>query len=146
MRNILCKNKKGFTLIEVLLEAIEAPAILPSNTNPLALSETLIGLLKRLNRLPANADKSGIYRIQARQAWINGKSANAERLIQKALDVATKLGTAYEIALAHYELGRHLPATDPTRKTHLVLARAAFTAFGFPHDTALAADALIDTA
>jgi serine/threonine protein kinase len=130
------------TLIDILLDALEVPALLPKATNIGLLSQTLLGLIKRLRMLPANADKSMVYRVQARYAWLNKKPAVAGRLARKALSVAVERGAAYEIALIHYELGRHLPTSNPDRLKHLEQAHTAFKTFGFPSDIARVAAAL----
>jgi hypothetical protein len=36
----------------------------------------------------------------------------------------------YEAARTHYEIGRHLPATDPARRRHLDAARATCEQLG----------------
>jgi tetratricopeptide (TPR) repeat protein len=129
-------------LADLLLEALEFPARLPPETAQNTLWEKLRNLIKALNRLPANTDKSGTYRVHARLLWLEGKSAQAERLCQKALTVATAFGTPYEAALAHYELGRHLAKADAERKAHLEAAISAFRQFAFPSDLELAMNAL----
>jgi hypothetical protein len=42
----------------------------------------------------------------------------------------------YEQGLAHYEIGRHLPATDPARATHLSQAYAIFSQLNAAFDVA----------
>ncbi|MHB8625984.1 MAG: serine/threonine-protein kinase [Aggregatilineales bacterium] len=129
-------------LADLLLEALEVPTRLPVETAQNVLREQARKLIKALNRLPANTDKSGTYRVHAKLLWLEGKSAQAERLCKKVLTVATAFGTPYEAALAHYELGRHLAKTDSERKAHLEAAISAFRQFAFPRDLEVALNAL----
>ena len=72
--------------------------------------------------------------------WLEGAHAQAEQAWQKSLAQAEALGMKYEVALAHYEWGRHLRAEE--REAHLTQARAQFELLGAAYDVARAEAAL----
>ncbi|HEY1011668.1 MAG TPA: adenylate/guanylate cyclase domain-containing protein, partial [Herpetosiphonaceae bacterium] len=59
-------------------------------------------------------------------AWLEGKRPAARKLWQQALAKAMELRLPFEQALAHRQLGRHLPAGDPERSIQLAAALALF--------------------
>jgi tetratricopeptide (TPR) repeat protein len=59
--------------------------------------------------------------------WLSGHPHRARWSWHRALAVARRLAIPYEEGLAHYEFGRHLPAGDPNRRTHLNRACDLFT-------------------
>ena len=64
------------------------------------------------------------------QGWVEqlqGRPGKAVKLWQKGLDAAALLQTPYEEGWLHYQLGRHLPPTDPARQHHLQQAQDIFT-------------------
>ncbi len=63
---------------------------------------------------------------QGMAEWLSGHPSNAHRAWTKCLDAAIRLKIPYDEARAHYEIGRHLPAQDPARRTHLTAARDLF--------------------
>ena len=64
------------------------------------------------------------------EAFLSGHCARAFRLWRRTIATATELGTPYEAARAHFEIGHRLPAGDPTRRTHLEQAREIFARIG----------------
>ena len=68
--------------------------------------------------------------------WLNGKPAKAMQHWHKGLAFAQKLGQPYEQALLHYEIGRHLPPTDPAFHDHLSQAKDLFSRLDSPYDLA----------
>jgi tetratricopeptide (TPR) repeat protein len=72
------------------------------------------------------------------ERWLSGKHARALADFTRAAAVARKLGMPYYEALAHYEVGRHQSAEDPSRGEQLVLAIEAFTKLGEGYYAALA--------
>jgi hypothetical protein len=66
---------------------------------------------------PASLRAHGLY------AWLIGEPKRARSLWKKALARAKALGMPLDEALSNYELGRHLPVTDPNREKYLQRAR-----------------------
>jgi len=62
--------------------------------------------------------------------WLAGKPSRAQAAWQKSLVRAERLEMPYEEGLAHFEIGRHLPATDPRRRRHLMRAGEIFSQLG----------------
>jgi class 3 adenylate cyclase/tetratricopeptide (TPR) repeat protein len=67
---------------------------------------------------PAGQRWSGLYE------WLCGRPSRAHRAWRRSLGAADRLQMPYEAARTRYEIGRHLPATDPARRRHLEAARA----------------------
>jgi tetratricopeptide (TPR) repeat protein len=65
---------------------------------------------------------------RGRLAWLEGKPKVALRAWKKCIAVAARLGMRYELALAYFELGQHLPENHPERASHLALAQEIFAA------------------
>jgi class 3 adenylate cyclase/tetratricopeptide (TPR) repeat protein len=74
--------------------------------------------------------------------WIAGKPSKAYKAWHKSLAAAERLGMPYEEGLAHYEIGRHLPAGDSARREHLTRACEIFTRLEATYDLARAQEAL----
>ena len=81
-----------------------------------------------------------LFLIGQPRAWLyqglyyclDGKPAKANKAWRKSLEHAKQLSMPFEQALAHFEIGRHLPerttlASDNERKAHLTLARDIFS-------------------
>jgi tetratricopeptide (TPR) repeat protein/tRNA A-37 threonylcarbamoyl transferase component Bud32 len=83
-----------------------------------------------------------LYRAQGLCAWLDGQTTQAVTLWQKGLAEAERLQMPYKAALIHYEIGRHLPETDPAHQTHLKQAQAVFDQMGAAADLALTREAL----
>ncbi|HEY4689869.1 MAG TPA: AAA family ATPase, partial [Anaerolineae bacterium] len=82
------------------------------------------------------------WRCRGLYEWQAGRPAQAHRAWQKSLSIASGLRMPYEQAQAHYEIGRHLPTTDPARREHLRHAREIFARIGAAYDLALTEKAL----
>ncbi|MCB0196360.1 MAG: AAA family ATPase, partial [Anaerolineae bacterium] len=63
---------------------------------------------------------------QARFEWLSGRPWTAAELWQRSLSLAKHYHMPYDEALAHYEIGRHLPPHDPARARHLLKAQRLF--------------------
>jgi class 3 adenylate cyclase/tetratricopeptide (TPR) repeat protein len=63
-----------------------------------------------------------------------GKQQKARQAWEKCLAAAERLAMPYEEGLAHYALGRQLPATDSNRQSHLTRAAELFTRLGTRYD------------
>jgi predicted ATPase/class 3 adenylate cyclase len=66
--------------------------------------------------------------------WLDGKPARAQERWQKSLERAVQLSMRYDEALAHREIGRHLPAADPAHHEHLSRAKEIFAELGAGYD------------
>ena len=62
--------------------------------------------------------------------WLAGRSTMAYRLWQKSLTAARQLHMPYEQGLAYYEIGRHLPRSNPQQQESLQQALAIFARVG----------------
>ena len=62
--------------------------------------------------------------------WNAGRTGQARGTWRRALATAVGCDMPYEQGLAHYEIGRHLAATDPQRAVELAQARDLFAAIG----------------
>jgi tetratricopeptide (TPR) repeat protein len=76
------------------------------------------------------------YLCQGLADLLVGRPARACRAWRKSLAAADRLRMPYEQALAHYELGRHLPAADPDRAAHVAEASRLFRRLGAAIDLA----------
>jgi tetratricopeptide (TPR) repeat protein len=72
--------------------------------------------------------------FQGKLDWLEGKTDKAYKAWQKSIDFAEKLAMPYELARAHYEIGRHLPRENPQRQRHLQLASEEFERLGAAAD------------
>ncbi|MDP8936344.1 MAG: hypothetical protein M3O23_01145, partial [Actinomycetota bacterium] len=78
--------------------------------------------------------------------WLGGRRRAAHRSWRAGLATAERLGMPYEVARAHYEIGRHLPESDPARRSHLEQAAQLFADLSADDDLARAQGALAVTA
>ncbi len=74
----------------------------------------------------------GLY--QSLYDWLVGKRSKAHKTWHKSLAAAQGYGTPYMEGRLHYEIGRHLAATDPARDEHLSQARDIFERLGAAYD------------
>jgi len=74
--------------------------------------------------------------------WLEGRPARARSSWQNSLVAARKLGMPLESGLAHYEIGRHLAASDSARLEHLRRACDIFGQLGASYHLAQAQAAL----
>lgn len=66
--------------------------------------------------------------------WVSGRPARARALWTRGLAQARVLGMPLDQALAHFELGRHLPAEAPDRLEHVAQAKDWFDRLGMTID------------
>jgi hypothetical protein len=107
-----------------------------------------------VRRLSAYARYNAMARPRAQicvgwSEWLAGRHGRAARAWARAAREAERLRTPYELARAHYELGRHLGPEDRSPldlhgREHLDRARAGFEAIGCRTDLA-AVEALTAT-
>jgi class 3 adenylate cyclase/tetratricopeptide (TPR) repeat protein len=74
------------------------------------------------------------YLWQGLFEWLSGRPYLARELWQKSLSLAERLAMPYDQGLAHYQLGRYLPANHPVRLDHLTQAQEIFTRLEASHD------------
>ena len=74
--------------------------------------------------------------------WLEGRADTAREAWNKGLREAERLEMPYEIARAHYEIGRHLVADERARRAHLEQAAEVFGQIGAHDDLARARGAL----
>lgn len=81
------------------------------------------------------------WRLRGWQEWLNGRYARAFKAWDRALAEAARKQMPVEAGMAHYQIGRHLPAADPARAEHLAQAARILAALGarFEADQAQAA-------
>jgi tetratricopeptide (TPR) repeat protein len=82
------------------------------------------------------------YLWQGVLEWVSGHRGRARKWWAKSLRAAEKLDMPYPAGLAHFEIGRRLPLTDPTRPRHLARACRIFTRLGATYDLERAQEAL----
>jgi class 3 adenylate cyclase/tetratricopeptide (TPR) repeat protein len=66
--------------------------------------------------------------------WLSGRPGKAYAAWRKGLAAAERLAMPYEQALTLYEMGRHLSAADPNRRTHLTRAAEIFRQLNARYD------------
>ncbi len=71
-----------------------------------------------------------------------GHESKAESLLQQSLAKAERLNMPYDVAFAHYEIGRCLDLQNPARRTHLQRAVDLFRQLGARYDLDCAQSAL----
>ncbi len=67
-------------------------------------------------------------------AWLDGQTDRAYESWRKSIQYGKKFGMPFDEALAHFELGRHLPENHPSRLEHLNKARDMFESLGAQYD------------
>ncbi|MEA3208313.1 MAG: hypothetical protein QOE70_1370 [Chthoniobacter sp.] len=66
--------------------------------------------------------------------WLRGRFGRARRAWQRSLVAAERLQMPYDEAVAHFQLGRHLPAGEIQRARHLSKASEIFERLGATYD------------
>jgi tetratricopeptide (TPR) repeat protein len=66
--------------------------------------------------------------------WLSGRPYRARRWWSRSLSAAQRLGMPYSQGRAHYEIGRHLPPTDPAREVQLTRAGEIFSQLPAPYE------------
>lgn len=74
--------------------------------------------------------KPHALRYEGLYQHLTGAPEKAHHHWQESAALAKQLGLPHAEALAHHEIGRHLPPEDPARQTHLARAAAIFSAVG----------------
>jgi tetratricopeptide (TPR) repeat protein len=69
-------------------------------------------------------------------AYLSGHHRHALAAWRKSLTAAERLAMPCEQGRAHYQIGRHLPAGDPARRTHLTRAGEIFADIGAQYELA----------
>ncbi|MGH2593434.1 MAG: AAA family ATPase [Anaerolineae bacterium] len=98
--------------------------------------------LCRAMRMTRYAATVRALRCRGLYDWLAGKHSKAMKMWQDSLTRAQELNMPHEEAQARYEVGRHLPETDPMRAEHLARARELFAKMGAKYDLALVEAAL----
>ena len=84
------------------------------------------------------------WRLRGWHEWLNGRESQALKSWSKALAEAASKDMPYEAGMTHYEIGRHLPVSDPRREQHLGQAVGILTELEATFDAAQAEAALRD--
>jgi class 3 adenylate cyclase/tetratricopeptide (TPR) repeat protein len=84
-------------------------------------------------------------RFKGRLRWQQGKHAVALRAWRQSLAEATRLAMPYDEALAHAELGLHLPLAESLRHEHLARAITLLTHLGADFDLERIGSTYLDT-
>ena len=66
--------------------------------------------------------------------WRDGRPSKARQAWQKSADGARRLAMPYDLALAEFEIGRHLAMDDPQRGDYLERAARRFAELGAAWD------------
>jgi class 3 adenylate cyclase/tetratricopeptide (TPR) repeat protein len=74
--------------------------------------------------------------------WLDGRTEAAKAMWRRSMADATRFALPYEVARAHYEMGRRLSKTDPERREHLTKAEEGFRGLKADADARRAAAAL----
>ena len=88
------------------------------------------------------AAEPAFYRWQGLRDWLSGREGRAHRAWRRSLAVARRQGRVYEEGRTRYEIGRHLPPSDPARRAQLERACALFDRTGATWDLGRAQEAL----
>jgi tetratricopeptide (TPR) repeat protein len=97
-------------------------------------------LAKYARVYPIGRPRAWLWR--GRYLWLSGQRAKAHRFWRKSLAAAEQLAMPYEQGLAHYEIGRHLDASNPDCAEHLQQASDIFSRLGAVPDVERAKAAL----
>ncbi len=111
-----------------LLEAGWAPTPAIRIRLPLQARQAVAAMQRFARHFPLGRPHAALW--AARSAWIGGSRRRAIRLWIRTVALAEQLGTPYEGAVAHLELGRRLAAGSPDRDRHLAAAAAMFERLG----------------
>jgi hypothetical protein len=127
---------------EVLLTmAEERPAGDPSRARVLKRAAlACAGMRRYARRFPLGRAHALVWTGLLHQ--LSDRPGRARRCWERGIAVAGALDNPYELGLAHFQLGRHLPGAAPERARHLERAVAAFDALGCGYDAERARAAL----
>ncbi len=115
------------------------PADAPNPTDAALLPEIKAGARQACKTLhnfsrvfPIGKPAAWLY--QGNLDWLEGKASKAYKSWRKAISLAEQVSMPYELARAHYELGRHSPPDDPQRQKHFQAAVEGFEQLGAAED------------
>jgi hypothetical protein len=117
-------------MVETLLSLQEAgwtPAATGATPVGHLADEAVAALWRFARQVPLGRAHAHLGRGLA--SWLAGKESRAMRDWQKAASLADALGLRYELARAHFEIGRHLPEGE-SRASHLRRAQDQFERLG----------------
>jgi tetratricopeptide (TPR) repeat protein len=117
-------------IAEALLSLQEAGWAPDSSSAPRVrrLGDEAVDILWRFARqLPLGRPYAHLWR--GLSAWLAGRESRAMREWHKAASLGAALGLRYEVARAHFEIGRHLPVSE-SRASHLRQAQEEFERLG----------------
>jgi predicted ATPase/class 3 adenylate cyclase len=102
------------------------------------IARTACSELQKMGR-PFLIARPSAYLFQGNFLWLEGKPQKAWQSWQESLKFAQELEMPYEEGLAHYEIGRHLPAgqvskSGLTGEEHLERAAELFTSLGTTYE------------
>jgi tetratricopeptide (TPR) repeat protein len=113
----------------------------PLSTDMRAYAQQACQVVRRYARLfPIGRPRAHLW--QGLWYWLAGRADQATRLWHQGLTAAQRFQMPYEQGLTYYELGRHLPRSDPQRQAYLQHAIAIFEGLEAAYDAAQARGAL----
>jgi hypothetical protein len=128
-------------LWERALETAVDPGKAPLSTDLRASAQQACQVVRRYARLfPIWRPRAHLW--HGLWSWLAGRTDQATRLWHQGLTAAQQLQMPYEQGLTYYELGRHLPLSDPQRQGYLQHAIAIFAGLEAAYDAARARTAL----
>ncbi len=116
---------------ETLLSLLEAEldSAAPASASLDALAREALGALRRYaRRLPLGRPHAHLW--SGLHAWLRGKQRVAMQEWRRTIVLADELGTRYEWARGHFEIGRHLADDSEARTAHLRDAGEEFERLG----------------
>lgn len=85
-------------------------------------------LVRFSRRIPLGRAHAALW--EGGRCWASGQERRARRHWTRAVRIAERIGTPWELARAHLELGRHFPADAEQRARHLRRASEIFGVLG----------------
>jgi class 3 adenylate cyclase/tetratricopeptide (TPR) repeat protein len=129
-------------LTDVYLELWESAGVSDAAARDLrrVVSQLCRRLAQHARPFPIGEPSTALHR--GRYEWMRGRTTRAQRCWRRSLAAAERLQMRYDRALAHYQIGRHLPPRDSQRRTHLTRARELFEELRTPYELARTCRAL----
>ncbi len=129
------------TVVEVYLSLWESASKTEEHKEAMRMARKALGHLEDFARVfPVGRPRYWLWKGLAE--WLAGNRSRAQRSWQQCVNLASRLKMPYEEALGHYEIGRHLTASDQVRDEHLDRACALFSQLSAAYDWAHAKLAL----
>jgi tetratricopeptide (TPR) repeat protein len=122
---------------EVLLSLVAAgwsPTPAVRKRLPVRAREAVTAMQRFARHFPLGRPYAALWSGTA--AWTTGHPRRAHRLWARAISLAEQLGTPYELARTHREIGRTLPLDSCDRLHHLHQAEEQFEKLGAARDLA----------